>query len=350
MLLGFVIAAAEGLSTWQEVNQSAVLANASVQLHCDDTVFPKNGRCSVHHTIAHQYALIGAGQAKLRVGANNRIARHSVESLVTSVQRLTRSSVNPPQCTPRNWSTGISVAYGQSTWPVQASTVEECCAVCNTMPLALYGSAWTFHSSNGSCVLTFADDDTGRRVADASSITGVIQAPALSEDMFADIREDSCLNGWTMGNIATTPRDIARFIWWLFAGRVVPQQWLNEMTQWKYITRGWAKCAPDAPQPEITCMGYGLGLMRNPHAFPVIDPTDCDRSPGDCVCFPTSAANRTCYAILIEHGHLGEDWGSAMQVAGLFPRLNVSLVLGTNSASGMNFTGVSLGAWVGVSC
>jgi hypothetical protein len=68
-----------------------------------------------------------------------------------------------------------------------------------------------------------------------------------------DLIHDSCLNGWTCGNIAASPSDIARFHYDLHHGQIVSEKSLAEMLAFKPMTVGW--------QPQL----YGLGMM---HTWP----------------------------------------------------------------------------------
>ena len=104
----------------------------------------------------------------------------------------------------------------------------------------------------------------------------------------------SCLNGWTMGNILTTPAGLARFYHDLWTFKLIPKQQLHEMMQFQTLTSGFAQGTR-----------YGLGQMRF----------------GPFV------------------GHPGEDWGSGFPIAFWTHGLNMSIVVGVNngeSPTGMN--------------
>jgi hypothetical protein len=73
-----------------------------------------------------------------------------------------------------------------------------------------------------------------------------------------DIYNDSCLNGWTMGNIAATASDISRFYAHLATGRLVTERSLSEMTTWHNLSfNGRSDTLPGA-RPGTP---YGLGLF-----------------------------------------------------------------------------------------
>ena len=66
-----------------------------------------------------------------------------------------------------------------------------------------------------------------------------------------DIVGHSCLNGWTCGNIAATPRDIARFHWDLHHLRIVNATSLAAMVDFLPMRSGW--------NPQM----YGLATMQS---------------------------------------------------------------------------------------
>lgn len=61
---------------------------------------------------------------------------------------------------------------------------------------------------------------------------------------FTDLYDASCLNGWTMGNIATTPSDVTQFYQAMFNGKIVSKDSLTEMQAWKPLTTGAMECLP----------------------------------------------------------------------------------------------------------
>jgi CubicO group peptidase (beta-lactamase class C family) len=126
----------------------------------------------------------------------------------------------------------------------------------------------------------------------------------------SDIYNDSCLNGWTCGNIAATPIDVARFYYELFHGRVVSNESLRSMA-----TMHDSKI----PFPKI----YGLGLM--PVGAGVF---------GTALPAAVDPANMT-HTV----GHAGGDWGSQAWINGYNSRLNLGISLATNAAMmGLNCT------------
>jgi hypothetical protein len=142
---------------------------------------------------------------------------------------------------------------------------------------------------------------------DAKSIAGTAPQPPLTRADFVDLYPSSCLNGWTMGNIAVSPRDVARFYHLLGTGKLVSADSLAQMRDYKPLTVGFAKGT-----------GYGLGL---------IDFHKTQKDVDGRVVNWTQA-----------FGHVGEDWGSSISKLGYYPNLKASMALATNAVSPMNFT------------
>lgn len=67
---------------------------------------------------------------------------------------------------------------------------------------------------------------------------------------FQDLIDTSCLNGWTCGNIAASPSDVARFHWDLQHGNIISNESLRQMMNFKNMDVGWN------PQK------YGLAMME----------------------------------------------------------------------------------------
>lgn len=123
--------------------------------------------------------------------------------------------------------------------------------------------------------------------------------------VFHSMLNESCLNGWTFGNIAAAPRDIAHFYYLLgFSDVFVSPNTRTEMTSFGAFDMGWTPGQP-----------YGLGLMT------------FDYKTGS----PPKTNPR---ARLIGHG--GADYGSQAIISGWNEELKFGLVLAINGDSGMN--------------
>eukprot|EP00756_Hemistasia_phaeocysticola_P000781 Hpha_TRINITY_DN10562_c0_g1::TRINITY_DN10562_c0_g1_i1::g.31279::m.31279 len=142
---------------------------------------------------------------------------------------------------------------------------------------------------------------------------GVVnQYRLLDTGAIINLKDDSCLNGWTMGNIAAAPLDMAAFYWTLLSGKadspILSPAGVKVMSSLNPLTTGWSTGLP-----------YGLGLMLwnstslmfAPETIPVL-------------------------------GHGGEDWGSMTGLAGYVEETGVGLVLAMGSTSGLNMSAVAL--------
>jgi CubicO group peptidase (beta-lactamase class C family) len=149
------------------------------------------------------------------------------------------------------------------------------------------------------------EEDSVRRMGNSSWLN-------LSEADFVDLFSASCLNGWTMGNIAAAVQDAARFFYLLGNAQLTSPTTLTQMKNWHNITQGFGAGS----------LQYGLGLI---HQFrqSTVDVTG-------------AAVNWT------QHwGHDGVDWGSKSTLNGYYPNLDAAMALAQNSESAMNFSGTN---------
>jgi CubicO group peptidase (beta-lactamase class C family) len=139
--------------------------------------------------------------------------------------------------------------------------------------------------------------------------------PQHANVTMADLSYASCLNGWTMGNIASSGQDMATFFYDLFA----PGDgggFLNSTTQALMTDYG------DMPLSNDWCPGcqYGMGIMQHVEGQDVWPLKD-----------PSADANKT---LLV--GHLGADWGSGAYPCGYQKELGFGVCFAFNSLQGMN--------------
>ncbi len=120
-----------------------------------------------------------------------------------------------------------------------------------------------------------------------------------------DLYRHSCLNGWTCGNIAATPADIARFHWDLHNGRIVNETSLAQMLTFIPMQLGW--------DPQL----YGLGMM---HTWP-FEFLDWGPDP--------TGATRTI-------GHAGADYGSLGMMAGFNTAYRFGIAFASGSTTALN--------------
>mmetsp|Transcript_26472 Transcript_26472/g.69640 ORF Transcript_26472/g.69640 Transcript_26472/m.69640 type:complete len:526 (+) Transcript_26472:165-1742(+) len=120
-----------------------------------------------------------------------------------------------------------------------------------------------------------------------------------------DLYDNSCLNGWTCGNIAAAPSNVARFHYDLHNLRIVSNESLAAMMAFVSTTKGWS------PQQ------YGLAMMQT---FPL------EGRP-----YLPDPENAT-YTV----GHAGDDYGSVGQIAGYNIKYGFGIALFAGSANNMN--------------
>ncbi len=139
--------------------------------------------------------------------------------------------------------------------------------------------------------------------------------------VFLDMEQVSCLNGWTMGNIATSAMDLATFFYDLATmtggGGFVNATSLAAMTDWHNLSDTWCW----GPRGPGSCQ-YGLGLFRDQYAqdwWPTVsgDPEDAR----------------------VNVGHPGEDWGSGVSPCGYNARYGFGVCIAYTALEGMNCTG-----------
>lgn len=90
------------------------------------------------------------------------------------------------------------------------------------------------------------------RCADYENVAHQITAyKEGNKQVFQDLYYNSCLNGWTMGNIMASARDMATFWFDLFSHRIVKEKTLKSMLNFKTMSKLFCRAC-----------GYGLGIME----------------------------------------------------------------------------------------
>ena len=121
-----------------------------------------------------------------------------------------------------------------------------------------------------------------------------------------DMTWASCLNGWTFGNLAATPAAVARVVHAAFGSaqpRLLSDTSLAQMLEFQPLTTGWS-----------TGLRYGLGVM-------------------DVSFFAVPGVPPELFHFV---GHAGQDYGSGAFLHYHNAALDVSIVLATSTAPGMN--------------
>eukprot|EP00467_Chlorarachnion_reptans_P015528 CAMPEP_0114498560 /NCGR_PEP_ID=MMETSP0109-20121206/6939_1 /TAXON_ID=29199 /ORGANISM="Chlorarachnion reptans, Strain CCCM449" /LENGTH=398 /DNA_ID=CAMNT_0001676049 /DNA_START=253 /DNA_END=1449 /DNA_ORIENTATION=+ len=126
-------------------------------------------------------------------------------------------------------------------------------------------------------------------------------------NMFVDLYEESCLNGWTCGNIAASGESLANFWYDLGSLKLVNNASFQSMVEFQPLVNDW-------------CPGcyYGKGLILIPGEWKPMDPN-----------VPWQET-----ALL---GHPGEDWGSGTSpICGGNAKYKFGVCMAYNSVFGMN--------------
>ena len=351
VLLGCVLCAStDGCKSWADLDQKALLQapTFSPSDALNETIFMRGGLCSGYPAVVHQYSFMPGFRQTVpavlqdlsdlleeagRASAELTSPRRAAEVAPIRFAAPRRASAPPRHCTDHSLAPG-----GQKLWFPHAEIVgpsfgeknittggaEGCCALADSVTDAYL---WTFYPSGS------GEGGTCRFFAAVPGITGKSSLsatsgkadPVLSEEDFVDLYPMSCLNGWTMGNIATTPSEATQFYHALFGGEIVSASGLKAMTSWKPLTTGFAKGVP-----------YGFGLMAQQFVIPL----DVNRCPDDaplCKCRFLQGCRLEAYQI----GHPGLDYGSGMPAIGYVLGLNISYAVASNtgeSVMGMNST------------
>merc|ERR1719353_102769 len=140
-----------------------------------------------------------------------------------------------------------------------------------------------------------------------TSVNGTITV----NDTIVDIYNNSCLNGWSCGNIAIAPIDAARFHWDLHHGAFISNQSLHDMMDFDHgTTQGWD------PQP------YGLGMMKS---------------------FPSEGRiwEADPHNVTFTVGHAGQDYGSSGTLSGYNIPYEFGIALFGGSQGALNCSNMS---------
>jgi len=358
VLLGWVLCAAtEGCNTWSDLDLKALTRpNGSSLL--TRTHFMGAGRCRTHPGVVHQY-LYDPGapgrrrlarrswplQPPLELGAvpSRRGAdwlsmatwRHRAESTAAVVDAVFDApSTSPRHCTAhskKTWYEDVELT-GPSVGEVNITSggAESCCAASDGANFSETVAYWTyvptgglFHRDHGTCRFFGISDPAAIKGKANLGATSGRADPKVSPRDFVDLIDASCLNGWTMGNIATTPREATQWYHALFAGQILTSSSLKAMMTFEKLTVGFAAGA-----------SYGLGLFHDELVLPLKGIHLCRGLPG-CECGLFTGCHFRAETV----GHAGLDYGSGMPLIGFLPALNLSYAVAVNvgeSTMGMN--------------
>jgi len=146
---------------------------------------------------------------------------------------------------------------------------------------------------------------------------------ASSHQTFQDLFSNSCLNGWTMGNIASSAQDLATFFFDLFTlpkekGGFLRNASLLEMQKMKRLSDDWCL----GPTGYGSC-SYGMGLLTDQVGQDVWPMQDPSADPKEARVM----------------GHPGEDWGSGCSPCGYNQKYDFGICIAYTSVVGMNCSG-----------
>eukprot|EP00040_Diaphanoeca_grandis_P019718 m.104275 g.104275 ORF g.104275 m.104275 type:complete len:517 (+) comp27559_c1_seq2:231-1781(+) len=280
VLAGMYLAAVTGSATFTAFDQRAALGPLGANL--TQTTFMEKGLCSSWPGVVHQYGRIPQSKRSELLSSDNKSSSSSLDTC----------NVEYPS----------TVLQGTLWNDFVATSVDDCCVKANALK-AHFSGFWTFYE--GTCSMRTSVSGTSTC---AGGNSGIVQGNINPND-FYDLYNSSCLNGWTMGNIAVSPFDAAKFYHALANNQLITQESLESMMHFKNFTAGWKTGGN---------LRYGMGLLNS-----VEDQKDVN---GNSVNWTT------------HWGHPGEDWGSSMTLIGYFPNLEASMVFATNSIGPMNYT------------
>jgi len=301
VLIGWILAAASAAPRWEALDQRGLVeANSTFAL--EYSTFAGRGACSQYERVVHQYMY--------RPGGRNLAAgRQQDDSHCTRHDQHSWFDNSHLQATP----------IGEQ--PIALGSAEACCAQADRFQGATY---WEFQrGSAGGGVCTFYKGAAQLAAHWPNATAGMVDV-SVSESDFIDLIDGSCLNGWTMGNLAAAPSDLTRFYHALLDEQsILSAASLQQMMAWKPLSKGFSTGTP-----------YGLGLMRQTMQIGV-QGSSCGRLP-DCTCDGGQCVWRTANI-----GHPGADYGSTVMLVGHLPSLNLSFAVATNTGEqpmGINST------------
>jgi len=293
VLAGMVLAALRNASSWDGLDQLAAIGLVD-GVELSHTIFMKRGRCSNYNGVTHQYAIRGRAWPAEAEALQNLKANRRVNN----------------QCAAESGQMRHVHFEGPSLGSFSAENYEACCEKASKTQ----GSVFVFR--DGNCTVLLAPQRAYLAIGSTSGFT--VQHFNASDIL--DMYDYSCLNGWTMGNIAIAPVDAVKFWHALLVSRTsVKPESLKQMMTFNKFSQGWGGG-----------IHYGYGIMQTPTGQYFRTKGHC--SPPLCVC-----KFLQCRVNLTQIGHMGADWGSSMPTNGWIPQLRASVAMSlTSMFMGMN--------------
>jgi CubicO group peptidase (beta-lactamase class C family) len=308
VMLGMILSSVQNATAWDKVDQVGPLLSRSstttAKLALDDTLFMMAGKCSQYPEVTHQYIYNQRPYTYMLMSSAERQALRARES-----------SAAAASCSGKSYpSTALEGSPGAS---FASESADACCASATSG--AGPGAFWQYDGTN--CTV-FSQVYKGDHKSGYTA--GQTDGPFDPHNV-EDLYDYSCLNGWTMGNIATAPSDVVRFYSALANGRIVSAASLAEMRTYQDLTAGYE------PPPGTP---YGLGLLKQTIKMPLKGGAACTKNSQLCKC----TFGFACKTHFESWGHPGLDWASGMPFLGVIPALNLSFALGFDSYEGFNST------------
>jgi CubicO group peptidase (beta-lactamase class C family) len=314
VMLGMVLSAVQNASSWDKVDQLEPLLSRSAQdggwkLELNHTRFMMAGKCSQYPGVTHQY-----------IANKHPYMGNTRTSSDVFAAPAPAPAPAPSTCSGKTYPS--TQLQGDPYASFAAGSAEACCSALQSKG-AGPGTYWQYDGTNCT-VFASVYNGGGKR----GFTSGVLDGPFDPTSM-SDLFDYSCLNGYTMGNIATTPTDVVKFYSALANGRIVSSKSLAEMQTYQALTAGYN------PPPGTP---YGLGLLTYPIEYPLKGTSslskNCQKYSEHCKCKLVVA----CKSRFQMWGHPGLDWASGMPFLGVISSLNMSFAMAFNSYHGFNKT------------
>lgn len=343
VLMGITLCAVTNCTSWDSLQQQQLIEQGSA-FRFRSTRFMTAGPCSRYSPpVVHQYlyspSVLAMAHRRSTDGAQQFGRARSGRALPTWLFNGQQQWPSPPlplrgeaeTGTPGHcqnhldyqlWYPGTSLNGSQmASRAVTSGGATACCAAGDGVHGAQY---WTFvgHGESGMC---YYYSQVSASMKQANATSGRADGRPAATD-FVDIYPLSCLNGWTMGNVATTPTDVVRVFHALFSGALISASSLRQMLSFEKFTTGFEPGA-----------AYGLGLFAFPVQIPVEGRSCAGYEAAGCKC----RLFRGCHFEADLVGHPGLDYGSGFPIAFFVTGINATIALASNtgeSCMGMNTT------------
>ena len=316
VMLGMILSSVQNSTSWDVVDQMGPLLSRSStddagwKLVLDNTQFMMKGKCSQYSKVTHQYIYNHRPYSSLSTNT------YVLSTLQAAAAAAAKTEEAPLTCGGTNYPHTSLVGSPASSFA--SSSADVCCSTVSAKDGP--GVYWQFDGTN--CTI-FSQVYKGNSKSGFTS--GETDGPFDPRNV-QDLDDYSCLNGYTMGNIATSPSDVVRFYSALSGGRIVSSKSLGEMRTFQALTNGYN------PPPGTP---YGMGLILQTMKFKLISSSTssatCKKHSSLCSCL-----FNICKTHIQTWGHPGLDWASGMPFLGVVDDLNMTYAMGFDSYGGFN--------------